>query len=95
MHTRYQNREVNEVLDIASLLDPRFKTLAHFSEELQEKTFDSLKEAKMQLIDSSSTSSQKSAKVDLPESAVPPPKKTKSNPLQKLQGNKFQIVLGD
>ena len=42
------------MLDIASLLDPRFKTLAHLSEELQEKTFDSLKEAMtkyFQLID--------------------------------------------
>ena len=44
----------------------------------------------VQLNDSSSTSSQKSAKVDLIESAVPPSKKTKSNPLQKLLGNKFQ-----
>ena len=32
MYTRYQDREVNEVLDIASLLDPRFKMLAHLSD---------------------------------------------------------------
>ena len=93
MYIRYQDREVNEVLDIASLLDPRFKTLAHLSEDFQEKTFDSLKEAIMQLIDSSSTSSQKPAEVDLPGSAVTPPKKTKSNPLQKLLSNKFQSTI--
>ena len=89
MHTRYQNREVIEVLNISSLLDPRFKTLAHLSEEVQEETFHCLKEAMMKQFDESPSTSMCS---DNPAAAPdpPPPKKSKSNPLQQLLGNKFQ-----
>ena len=37
MHTRYQDREVTEVLNISSFLDPRFTTVAHLTEDVQEK----------------------------------------------------------
>ena len=89
MHTRYQNREVIEVLNISSLLDPRFKTLAHLSEEVQEETFHCLKEAMMEQFDESPSTSMCS---DNPAAAPdpPPPKKSKSNSLQQLLGNKFQ-----
>ena len=44
MHTRYQDRRVTEVLNISSFLDPWFKTLSILTEDVQEKTGDSVKE---------------------------------------------------
>ena len=44
MHTRYQDRRVTEVLNISSFLDPRVKTLAILTEDVQAKTGDSVKE---------------------------------------------------
>ena len=87
MHTRYQDRRVTEVLNISLFLNPWFKTLAHLTKDVQEKTVDSLKEGMLGNLEVITSSSLTSAKV---ESADPPvTKRKKLLALQKLLRTKF------
>lgn len=72
------------MLNILSFLDPRFKTVVHLTEDVQEKT---VKEEVLEHLEVITSSSLNSAEV---ESADTPPMKCKKpHPLQILLGTKF------
>ena len=85
MHTRYQDRRVTEVLNISSFLDPRFKTVAHLTEDVQEKT---VKKEMLEHLEVITSSSLNSAEVESAD--IPPTKRKKPHPLQLLLGTKLQ-----
>lgn len=48
MRSRYQNPDVVQLLNIASFLDPHFKTLGHLPCQSQDETVEKLKEVMLE-----------------------------------------------
>ena len=102
MSSRYQDTDVVAVLNIASFLDPRFKTLAHLPCSTQEETIEKLKDAMLDECGGSSpeiqdpqphhTRSTTEATVVRGQATqdLPAAKRKKPHPLEKLLGSKFQ-----
>ena len=96
MSSRYQDEDVIQVLNIASFLDPRFKTLAYLPHSTQDQTVEKLKEIMLEETpDPSAYTTTKATVVQGQESSqemqdYPAAKRIKQHPLEKLLGSKFQ-----
>ena len=90
---RYQNENVQALMNKAAFLDPRFKTFPHLSNMQSNITRESisltLQEKMVPIFEELSTDSDDIEIVDSCQTETPPAKKKKIHPLRKLLGDNF------
>ena len=94
MKSRYIHPEVKMLLNKASYLDPRFKTLTHLSSLQQEEIFDVILSEALQFVEGNSQTQMEEEVVicdnsDLESQNGPSAKKKRASALVELLGNKF------
>ena len=92
VNSRYQDPDLQMLLNKASFLDPRFKSLAHLSSSQQEEICDVVLQELLDTIDDSSGNIPSEQPIDVDSGdSCPEPKKKKreNNALQAILGNAF------